>query len=71
MIVCRIPYAQPAQNSPYTVGDGGQLEVRPGLFVIGDHRISPTLHGAISSGRLAAEQLFTSKMSFDTEKGNC
>lgn len=31
--------------------------VRPGVFVCGDHRATPTIQGAMESGRLAAEAL--------------
>lgn len=31
--------------------------IAPGLYVCGDHRATPTIHGALESGRLAAEAL--------------
>lgn len=50
----RIPHSQPSQSPDFVferetcLGDG--------LFVCGDHRNSPTLHGAIMSGRAAAKE---------------
>lgn len=60
--IYRIPYAQPAQNSPFEPNfdnEKGQLELSRGYFMIGDHRSSPSLNGAVGSGRLAAEKILS------------
>lgn len=36
--------------------------VRPGLYVAGDHRATPSLQGALESGRRAAEALWTDRL---------
>jgi predicted NAD/FAD-dependent oxidoreductase len=46
--VDRIHHAQPASTRP-----AGLL--RPGLYLAGDHTLQPSAHGALLSGRLAAE----------------
>ncbi len=52
--IYRIEHAQPVvvpmelQRPP---------RVQPGLYVCGDHRATPSIHGAMESGRLAAESL--------------
>ena len=51
----RIPYAQPNQappTDPFRAENLGK-----GLWVVGDHRTSATLDGALKSGRIAAEQI--------------
>lgn len=51
--VDRIHHAQPA-----AVGASGFL--RPGLYIAGDHTQQPSAHGALRSGRLAAEAILAS-----------
>ena len=53
--VYRIPYAQPSQTPPSA--SPKDTNVARGLFVVGDHRDTATLNGAIKSGRLAAQQV--------------
>lgn len=53
--IYRIPYAQPAQVPPYKVDLDIQLE--DNVYVVGDHRGTATLNGAIQSGRRAAKKL--------------
>lgn len=55
--VYRIPHALPAQSPDFDFNKGTSLG--NGLFVCGDHRNSPTLHGAMLSGRLAASEALT------------
>lgn len=52
--VYRIPHSQPAQAEDFVFDKG--VKVQDGLYVCGDHRNSPTLHGAILSGRTAAKE---------------
>ena len=62
----RIPYALPrtwpgagASTAPPTGWDGGP---RPrGLYVCGDHRDTPSIQGAMRSGRRAAEELLATR----------
>lgn len=53
--IYRIPYAQPAQVPPYKIDLEIQLEEN--IYVVGDHRGTATLNGAIESGRRAAKKL--------------
>ena len=53
--VYRIPYAQPSQTPPNA--SPKDTNVARGLYVVGDHRDTATLNGAIKSGRLAAQQV--------------
>ena len=63
--IYRIPYAQPAQtplplvaSKPVRLlGRGGVGAGTGSLYVCGDHRDTPTLNGAIKSGRLVAEDI--------------
>jgi hypothetical protein len=62
----RIPFAQSAQYPPFPIfqaqeKDIEKYEIEPGFYVIGDHRSSPTLHGAIQSGRIVANQILQTK----------
>lgn len=52
--IYRIPHSQTAQNPEYLFDR--DVSLGDGLFVCGDHRNSPTLHGAILSGRIAADK---------------
>lgn len=54
LAVYRIPHSQSAQSPDFVFHRETQLG--EGLFVCGDHRNSPTLHGAIRSGQAAARQ---------------
>ncbi len=51
----RIPYAQPDQTPPALDPVARPVRVRPGLYVCGDHRETASIHGAMRSGRRAAE----------------
>jgi phytoene dehydrogenase-like protein len=51
----RIPYAQPDQEAPALDPVSRPVRVRPGLYVCGDHRETASIHGAMRSGRRAAE----------------
>lgn len=51
----RIPYAQPAQDGEYT-----STKLVDNIFIAGDHTESPTVHGAVKSGRIIAEELIQS-----------
>lgn len=55
--VYRIPHSQSAQNPDYIFDREQSLGA--GLFVCGDHRNTPTLNGAMLSGRKAAQQALT------------
>lgn len=57
LAIYRIPHSQPAQSPDYVFER--ETSLGDGLFVCGDHRNSPTLHGAIMSGRAAAENALT------------
>ena len=50
-------YAIPRALPAYPVGATLELPVRigPGRYACGDHRLHPSLNGALRSGRLAAE----------------
>lgn len=52
--IYRIPHSQTAQGPDFVFDK--ETALGGGLFVCGDHRNSPTLHGAIVSGRQAAER---------------
>jgi phytoene dehydrogenase-like protein len=51
----RIPHAQPDQTPPALEPVERPVELAGGLFVCGDHRDTASLHGALLSGRRAAE----------------
>jgi phytoene dehydrogenase-like protein len=51
----RIPHAQPDQTPPALEPVERPVELTGGLFVCGDHRDTASLHGALVSGRRAAE----------------
>lgn len=55
----RIPHALPAFLPPTTPAK--PATVRPGLYVAGDHRATPSLQGALESGRRAAEALLADR----------
>lgn len=67
--IYRIPHSQSAQNPDYIFEKDVMLG--EGLFVCGDHRNSPTLNGAILSGRQAAEKAlaYSRKLSGITTSG--
>ena len=50
----RIPYALPALTAEAFAGPERPVRLRPGLFVCGDHRDTPSIQGAMVSGRRAA-----------------
>jgi phytoene dehydrogenase-like protein len=52
--IYRIPNALPAMTAP---GRARSVRLAPGLYVCGDHRASPSIQGALESGRLAGEAL--------------
>lgn len=51
----RIPHAQPALIPPAIDPHVRASRVRPGLHVVGDHRATSSINGAMLSGRLGAE----------------
>jgi phytoene dehydrogenase-like protein len=53
--VYRIPHAQPDQTPPALEPVERPVTLPGGLFVCGDHRDTASLHGALLSGRRAAE----------------
>lgn len=50
--ICRIEHALP---SVYPLERLSRTRVGPGLYMCGDHRATPSIQGALESGRLAAE----------------
>jgi len=48
-----IPFSQPGQRVPFDAAK--KLEIDRGVFVCGDHRATPTVNGAVSSGLAAAD----------------
>ena len=53
--IYRIAHAQPDQSPPALRPVERPVALAPGLFVCGDHRDTASLHGALLSGRRAAE----------------
>ena len=51
----RIPHAQPQQFPGALEPPERAVRVRPGVYVTGDHRDNASIHGAMHSGRRAAE----------------
>jgi phytoene dehydrogenase-like protein len=51
----RIQHAQPEQSPPALAVPERPVQLRPGLFVCGDYRDTASIHGAMVSGRRAAE----------------
>jgi predicted NAD/FAD-dependent oxidoreductase len=51
----RIDHAQPDQTPPALEPVERPVELAGGLFVCGDHRDTASLHGALLSGRRAAD----------------
>jgi phytoene dehydrogenase-like protein len=51
----RIPHAQPALIPPAIDPHVRASRVRPGVHVVGDHRATSSINGAMLSGRLGAE----------------
>jgi phytoene dehydrogenase-like protein len=51
----RIPHAQPQQYPGALEPPQRPVRVRPGVYVTGDHRDNASIHGAMLSGRRAAE----------------
>jgi protoporphyrinogen oxidase len=52
----RVPNSQPAQNPASTSDPAPSPRLEDGLYVCGDYRNTPTVNGALASGRLAAEE---------------
>lgn len=52
-----IPYALPAQHPPFFTGTNNRSRIQKGRYLCGDHTHSGSLHGAMHSGREAAEAL--------------
>lgn len=55
----RIPHAQPDQAPPALDPVERPVELAGGLFVCGDHRDTASLHGALLSGRRAADAVLS------------
>lgn len=53
-------YAQPDQSPPALRSVERPVTLAEGLFVCGDHRDTASLHGALLSGRRAAEAVVAS-----------
>jgi phytoene dehydrogenase-like protein len=53
----RIPHAQPQQFPGALEPPQRPVRVRPGVYICGDHRDTASIHGAMVSGRRAAEAL--------------
>lgn len=54
----RVPHSQPAQDPTGSYDKPPSAQVSGGpIFVCGDHRNTPTVNGALESGRLAAEEV--------------
>lgn len=53
----RIPHAQPQQFPGALEPPQRPLRIRPGVYVCGDHRDTASIHGAMVSGRRAAEAI--------------
>jgi phytoene dehydrogenase-like protein len=51
----RIPHAQPQQYPGALEPPQRPVRIRPGVYVAGDHRDNASIHGAMLSGRRAAE----------------
>jgi phytoene dehydrogenase-like protein len=51
----KIPHAQPQQFPGALEPPERSVRVRPGVYVCGDHRDNASIHGAMHSGRRAAE----------------
>jgi phytoene dehydrogenase-like protein len=51
----RIVHALPGIDTPALAAPDGPIRVRPRLFLAGDHRVSASIHGAMVSGRHAAD----------------
>lgn len=55
----RIKHAQPQQFPGALEPPQRPVRVRPGVYVCGDHRENASIHGAMTSGRRAAEAVFS------------
>jgi phytoene dehydrogenase-like protein len=53
----KIPHAQPQQYPGALEPPERSVRVRPGVYVCGDHRNNASIHGAMLSGRRAAEAI--------------
>ena len=53
----RIAHALPVIEPRWTPGPDRPIQVRPGTYLCGDHRESPSIQGAMASGRRAAEHV--------------
>lgn len=53
----RVPHSQPAQSPTVNYSSPATATIAPGVFVCGDHRNTPTVNGALVSGRLAADEV--------------
>ena len=51
----RIPHAQPQQFPGALEPPARPVRIRPGVYLCGDHRDNASIHGAMHSGRRAAE----------------
>jgi len=58
----RIAGALPVMEPRWTPGPDRPIQVRPGLYVCGDHRENPSIQGAMASGRRAAERVLADSL---------
>jgi len=65
----RIPHSQTAQSQSHltsAISNGSsRLDSSENIFVAGDHTNTPTINGALVSGKLAAEEVLLSRISSD------
>jgi phytoene dehydrogenase-like protein len=55
--VLRVPESLPRQDVPTEAREAAASELRPGLWVAGDHVATASIQGALLSGRLTAEAI--------------
>ena len=60
----KLPQAQEARPPPNAAGFNRPPRVKPGVFVCGDHCGTPSLNGALRSGRVAAEALLADSVAW-------
>jgi phytoene dehydrogenase-like protein len=61
VLTYRIASALPVMEPRWTPGPDRPIQLRPGLYVCGDHRENPSIQGAMASGRRAAERVLADR----------